>query len=1349
MNKFLFFLPVALALLLAMACGSADHGGGLDGLRTEISGSLPRYAEARIEGRHASMESPVGYARVLSTGDRFEMELHADGSYTVKVPTGEDVLLEIKVKGQIVLSRLLARHQLLYNTLEADIDGASHLVAQKAMVKIKAGMQVKDAVMSANKLLFGKEDLRNDKRVKLEEFQYVGAKLLALTAYQAFRVGDFDTLNLVSMFFLINEPNEYQALLKENYSSVGILPEVYRHVEKVVFQNPSYGITQSDYLFAIPESSFIQVEAVVESAGGRPFQATVRVPGGPFYELSIEGNMIRHKSLLGRYMYYQVSFEGQELLSRLTPPIKVPSQYRVNGVTTLEARACLLENPDDPEQTLSNVHQEFFDKNTIAEKHYEPERFISRKASEVSAAYQRMMNDTGVSLAVLKQFRDTFYGNVSFDALYADYLQLASDDTAVFSAREAVRTIKISTLSSELTGLFDTNARSKSCYIATDHLIFSVSNPSNKLDVLQLSTQMQPEWLKTIDLSQYGNSITGLAANEGLVAVAIQRTSQTVHVDGALVSANSRNEAQEKGILLLLSTEGGVLKSMEVGEGPSDCVFSDDGTMLAIACTGQPLIVNGVWKTDVYDPEGMVCLIDLSRGIEASELKTINFSDLDNQSVSIRNDGVRLTPGSNPSTDLQPSALSFSKDGSKLWVAFESNNALARIDLNKLGTDFVKGAYPSRSEFGMPVLKQYMFTNLPSLGNNLRGDVFALGGFSGLAFKEVAPSGNLVFATIPDTGPRAEYSADTSYRIHWMYNYQARKVEFELNENTGEIIVTTQTLLKRTRVTNQGTFIDPVTGLPNTLENGFDETPADSMGKLRSFDLYGGDMEGIALHQTGFVLCDEYRPSVYFFNEEGMLLERAIPSTDLLSGSLGNKRLPANYAFRERDNGFEGLAYRPFGTPLFFAVMSTALQPGLNQGNEGIRFVRMAGLSDTPRSPVVEEYLYAFDGRKYGRVGELQISAATHDLQEYAMYFIEQDYSTTTHAGFQQIVRVDYSGATNIKDMDGVDGKAFEELDLQTLGQTIVLPKRTPVVDLNQLGYGPAMDIEGLCMLPDGRFAVINDNNYAQGPEEKEIYLGIISFTTPTGLDASRSDGYIRVVPRPIFLMPMPSKVASYSVESDEYLVTVNSGKNHGEGITAGSAKLDSKMGLLSLNQSNDKLGEIVVSPTDGDMNHDGKLDGFYAYGSRSISVYDQYGNRMWDSAAILETEMAERYPEGFNVSARSNQPEAASVEHGPKPSGLALGRVAGNTYAFVTLENFGGVAVFDVTDPKNVRFLQMLNPRDFQLDPRLGTEQKAIGDLGPMDIDFIPAWDNPSGLPLLIVSNAVSGSTRIYEISH
>jgi hypothetical protein len=71
---------------------------------------------------------------------------------------------------------------------------------------------------------------------------------------------------------------------------------------------------------------------------------------------------------------------------------------------------------------------------------------------------------------------------------------------------------------------------------------------------------------------------------------------------------------------------------------------------------------------------------------------------------------------------------------------------------------------------------------------------------------------------------------------------------------------------------------------------------------------------------------------------------------------------------------------------------------------------------------------------------------------------------------------------------------------------------------------------------------------------------------------------------------------------------------------------------------------------------------------------------------------------------------------------------------------------VYDVTNPQNARFVQYVNTRDFTKTPGVA-DLPVIGDLGPEGLQFVKAANSPSGKPLLIVGNEVSGTTAIFQV--
>jgi hypothetical protein len=69
---------------------------------------------------------------------------------------------------------------------------------------------------------------------------------------------------------------------------------------------------------------------------------------------------------------------------------------------------------------------------------------------------------------------------------------------------------------------------------------------------------------------------------------------------------------------------------------------------------------------------------------------------------------------------------------------------------------------------------------------------------------------------------------------------------------------------------------------------------------------------------------------------------------------------------------------------------------------------------------------------------------------------------------------------------------------------------------------------------------------------------------------------------------------------------------------------------------------------------------------------------------------------------------------------------------------------VYDVSDPRRPRFVQYINNRGFTGDRVTGT----AGDLGAEASFVIERSDSPTGDPLLVVANEVSGTTTIFNIA-
>jgi len=279
-------------------------------------------------------------------------------------------------------------------------------------------------------------------------------------------------------------------------------------------------------------------------------------------------------------------------------------------------------------------------------------------------------------------------------------------------------------------------------------------------------------------------------------------------------------------------------------------------------------------------------------------------------------------------------------------------------------------------------------------------------------------------------------------------------------------------------------------------------------------------------------------------------------------------------------------------------------------------------------------------------------------------------------------------------------------------------------------------------------------------------------------LDASNRDDGIKIKNWPVFGLYMPDAIASYRSKGSTWLVTANEGDGREYGFDAtsdaecgevnsawefndedevcithidenriGKADLDlpdyDEEGTELL-QENENLGRLKFVTTEGDIDGDGSYEELYTFGARSFTIWDTAGNPVFDSGDDFEQITAGLIPNDFNSTNDENGSfDDRSDDKGPEPEGVVIGKVRGETYAFVGLERVGGIMIYNVTDPTSAGFVGYVNNRDFSVD----AQTPEAGDLGPEGLLFIKADDSPNGRPMLVVGNEVSGTTTLFEV--
>ena len=253
---------------------------------------------------------------------------------------------------------------------------------------------------------------------------------------------------------------------------------------------------------------------------------------------------------------------------------------------------------------------------------------------------------------------------------------------------------------------------------------------------------------------------------------------------------------------------------------------------------------------------------------------------------------------------------------------------------------------------------------------------------------------------------------------------------------------------------------------------------------------------------------------------------------------------------------------------------------------------------------------------------------------------------------------------------------------------------------------------------------------------------------TGFGLDASDRDNANNIANWQVFGMYQPDAVAVTEHNGETFFITANEGDAREytgfiEEVRVSSLMLDPTIFPNAATLKMDaNLGRLTVTNRLGDTDNDGDFDALYVFGGRSFSIWRPDGEQIFDSGDSFEQITSSFLPPRFNAGHTTNARDDRSDNKGPEPEGVAVGEAFGRKYAFFVLERFGGVAVYDITNPFEPRFAHYINNRNFEA----ATNTAAAGDLGPEGLQFIPAGQSPNGRPMLVVANEVSGTTTVYQ---
>jgi DNA-binding beta-propeller fold protein YncE len=229
----------------------------------------------------------------------------------------------------------------------------------------------------------------------------------------------------------------------------------------------------------------------------------------------------------------------------------------------------------------------------------------------------------------------------------------------------------------------------------------------------------------------------------------------------------------------------------------------------------------------------------------------------------------------------------------------------------------------------------------------------------------------------------------------------------------------------------------------------------------------------------------------------------------------------------------------------------------------------------------------------------------------------------------------------------------------------------------------------------------LNSNTF-----EKVVGLGAKDFSAAGNTVDTASNSAISFVATNAKGLYMPDGIAAYEANGNTYLVMANEGDFREDDGDRSNGSTVGGTGLLA--------GTRI-------SNTDSSTGSLFLAGARSFSIRDESGSIVFDSGDFLDKKAAEL---GIYDDTRS-------IQKGVEPEGVELLTIAGRTIAAIGLERTlkGAVALYDITDPANATFLDMLV-----------TE----GDLAPEGLEGFEI----GGKSYLAIANETSNTTTLYSLA-
>ena len=363
------------------------------------------------------------------------------------------------------------------------------------------------------------------------------------------------------------------------------------------------------------------------------------------------------------------------------------------------------------------------------------------------------------------------------------------------------------------------------------------------------------------------------------------------------------------------------------------------------------------------------------------------------------------------------------------------------------------------------------------------------------------------------------------------------------------------------------------------------------------------------------------------------------------------------------------------GIVQFYDTSSRALSSGINSITVGALPDMLTFTADGSKLLVANEATPSTYGARIGTTTPRNYGAAAVDPAGSVSIINMDTRTVTATSGF---VGVTQTGA-NIRTNTGMD---FE-------------PEYIAVNSAGTKAYVTLQEANAIGVLD------LNTNSF-----EKVVGLGAKDFSLAGNQIDPLNNGTVSFISANVKGLYMPDGIAAYEANGSTYLVMANEGDFREDD---GDRSAASTLGAVA------PLNNLRVSNTDSSTGN------LFATGARSFSIRDSDGNLVFDSGDTLDKKAAEL---GIYDDARSR-------DKGVEPEGVSIFSVAGRKVAAIGLERTlkSAVALYDITDPANASFLDMI---------------VTDGDLSPEGLQAF----GRNGKLFLSIANEVSNTTTLYSIT-